>query len=97
MLLRHLCNLLSVAGHRNFTRAAEALHVSQPHAVAADSVASGSVGGAVVEPRGRAVRSTGRRAIHDVQNLNLGSFRIAMTPTFTTFLIWSARRLLCHR
>jgi DNA-binding transcriptional LysR family regulator len=36
MLLRHLRNLLSVAGHRNFTRAAEALHVSQPHAVAAD-------------------------------------------------------------
>jgi LysR family transcriptional regulator, cyn operon transcriptional activator len=29
----------------------------------------------------------GRRAIHDVQNLSRGSLRIAMTPTFTTYLI----------
>ncbi len=29
----------------------------------------------------------GRRAIHDVQNLSRGALRIAMTPTFTTYLI----------
>ena len=29
----------------------------------------------------------GRRAIHDVQNLSRGALRIAITPTFTTYLI----------
>ena len=29
----------------------------------------------------------GKRAIHDVQNLSRGALRIAITPTFTTYLI----------
>ena len=29
----------------------------------------------------------GRRALHDVQNLSRGALRIAITPTFTTYLI----------
>ncbi len=29
----------------------------------------------------------GRRAIHDVQDLSRGALRIAVTPTFTTYLV----------
>ena len=47
------------------------------------------VGEVYLEYARKALREleAGRRAIHDVQNLSRGSLRIAMTPTFTTYLI----------
>jgi LysR family transcriptional regulator, cyn operon transcriptional activator len=106
MLLRHLRYLLSVAEHHNFTRAAEALHVSQPTLSLQIKQLEELLQVQLLDRSGRSVRPTdagevylqyarsalreleaGRRAIHDVQNLSRGSLRIAMTPTFTTYLI----------
>lgn len=39
----------------------------------------------------------GRRAIHDVQNLSRGALRIAITPTFTTYLIGPLIKGFHHR
>src|ERR1700686_4375499 len=106
MLLRHLRYLLSVAEHHNFTRAAEALHVSQPTLSLQIKQLEELLQVHLLDRSGRTVRPTdvgevylqyarnalreleaGRRAIHDVQSLSRGSLRIAMTPTFSTYLI----------
>lgn len=41
----------------------------------------------------------GKRAIHDVVDLSCGSLRVAITPTFTTYLVgpWSSRSMISIR
>jgi LysR family transcriptional regulator, cyn operon transcriptional activator len=106
MLLRHIRYLLAVAEHRNFTRAAEALHVSQPTLSQQIRQLEEMLDAQLFDRSGRTVRLTdageayvryaqralqdldaGKRAIHDVQELTRGSLRLAMTPTFTAYLI----------
>ena len=106
MLLRHIRYLLAVAEHGNFTRAAEALHVSQPTLSLQIKQMEDSLQVQLLDRSGRTVRPTdrgeaylqyarnalreleaGRRAVHDVQNLSRGLLRVAVTPTFTTYLI----------
>ncbi|GLH48770.1 MULTISPECIES: transcriptional regulator CynR [Pseudomonas] len=106
MLLRHIRYLLAVAEHRNFTRAAEALHVSQPTLSQQIKQLEESLGAPLLDRTGRRISLTdagqayvryarlalqdlqaGTRAIHDVQDLRRGHLRLAMTPTFTAYLI----------
>ncbi|MCK3861017.1 transcriptional regulator CynR [Pseudomonas sp. B329] len=106
MLLRHIRYLLAVAEHRNFTRAAEALHVSQPTLSQQIKQLEESLGAPLLDRSGRSISLTdagrayvrfarlalqdlqaGSRAIHDVQDLSRGHLRLAMTPTFTAYLI----------
>ncbi|WP_338476719.1 transcriptional regulator CynR [Pseudomonas khavaziana] len=106
MLLRHIRYLLAVAEHRNFTRAAEALHVSQPTLSQQIKQLEESLGAPLLDRSGRSISLTdagqayvrfarlalqdlqaGKRAIHDVQDLSRGHLRLAMTPTFTAYLI----------
>ncbi|NWB53988.1 transcriptional regulator CynR [Pseudomonas sp. F8002] len=106
MLLRHIRYLLAVAEHRNFTRAAEALHVSQPTLSQQIRQLEDTLGAPLLDRSGRSVSLTdageayvwfarlalqdlqaGTRAMHDVQDLSRGSLRLAMTPTFTAYLI----------
>lgn len=106
MLLRHIRYLLAVAKHRNFTRAAEALHVSQPTLSQQIRQLEDMLGTPLFDRSGRTVQLTdageayiryaqralqdleaGKRAIHDVRELNRGALRLAMTPTFTAYLI----------
>lgn len=106
MLLRHIRYLLAVAEHRNFTRAAEALHVSQPTLSQQIKQLEENLGAPLLDRTGRRISLTdagqayvryarlalqdlqaGTRAIHDVQDLRRGHLRLAMTPTFTAYLI----------
>ncbi|QDL03340.1 transcriptional regulator CynR [Pseudomonas paraeruginosa] len=58
MLLRHLRYLLAVAEHRNFTRAAEALHVSQPTLSQQVRQLEEQLGAQLLDRSGRSVRPT---------------------------------------
>jgi LysR family cyn operon transcriptional activator len=106
MLLRHIRYFLAVAEHQNFTRAAEALHVSQPTLSQQMKQLEDTLGAQLLDRTGRTIRLTdageayaqyarralqdldaGKRAIHDAQDLTRGDLRLAMTPTFTAYLI----------
>lgn len=106
MLLRHIRYFLAVAEHQNFTRAAEALHVSQPTLSQQMKQLEDTLGAQLLDRTGRIIRLTdageayaqyarralqdldaGKRAIHDAQDLTRGDLRLAMTPTFTAYLI----------
>ncbi|WP_051178642.1 transcriptional regulator CynR, partial [Nocardia concava] len=104
--LRHLRYLLAVADHGNFTRAAEALHVSQPTLSQQIRQLERLVGVPLLDRTGRTVRLTDAgavyadharralreltaadRAVHDVESLTRGTLRLAVTPTFTAYLV----------
>ena len=106
MLLRHIRYFLAVAEQANFTRAAEALHVSQPTLSQQIRQLEDQLGAQLLDRSGRSIRLTdagvaymryarralqeleaGRRALHDVHELTRGSLRLAITPTFTAYLI----------
>jgi LysR family cyn operon transcriptional activator len=106
MLLRHIRYFLAVAEHGNFTRAAEALHVSQPTLSQQIRQLEDTLRTQLLDRSGRTVQLTdsgvawmryarlalqdldaGARAIHDVGELSRGSLRLAITPTFTAYLI----------
>ncbi|NML30995.1 transcriptional regulator CynR [Paraburkholderia antibiotica] len=106
MLLRHIRYFLAVAEYRNFTRAAEALHVSQPTLSQQIRQFEDTLQVQLLDRSGRTIQLTdagvvyaryaqralhdleaGTRAIHDVQELNRGSLRLGMTPTFIAYLI----------
>jgi LysR family cyn operon transcriptional activator len=104
--LRHLKYLLAVAEHGRFTRAAEALHVSQPtlsQQVAqmeralqiqlldrtGPTVQLTDAGVAYVQHARRVLQemTLAKLALTDVENLSRGTLRLAMTPTFTLYLV----------
>ncbi|HCI6434298.1 TPA: transcriptional regulator CynR [Klebsiella quasipneumoniae subsp. similipneumoniae] len=106
MLLRHLSYFIAVAEHRGFTRAAAALHVSQPALSQQIRQLEAMLEVQLFDRSGRYTRLTdageiwleyarralrdleeGRRALHDAEDLQRGKLRIAMTPTFTTYML----------
>lgn len=58
LILRHIRYLMAVAEHRNFTRAAEALHVSQPTLSQQIRQLEDSLGSQLLDRSGRSVRLT---------------------------------------
>jgi len=106
MLARHIQYFLAVAEHLSFTKAAAALHVSQPALSQQVRQLEESLGAQLFGRSGRTTRLTdagdvyllyarrahqelreAKNAIHDVSDLSRGSLRIAVTPTFTTYLV----------
>ncbi|MFD1217731.1 transcriptional regulator CynR [Microbulbifer celer] len=106
MLARHIQYFLAVAEHLSFTRAAAALHVSQPALSQQVRQLEESLDAQLFDRSGRTTRLTdagevylryarraaqelqeAKRAIHDVSDLSRGSLRVAVTPTFTTYLV----------
>ncbi|MHA7304636.1 transcriptional regulator CynR [Arthrobacter sp. TMN-49] len=106
MELRQISYLAAVAEHQNFTRAAAALHISQPTLSQQIKALERSLKVQLLDRSGRTVRLTdagasyllyahrarrelqaAQRAIHDVQDLRRGSLRLAMTPSFTSYLM----------
>lgn len=106
MLARHIQYFLAVAQHHSFTRAAAALHVSQPALSQQVRQLEESLGAQLFDRSGRTTRLTdagevylryakrasqelqeARRAIHDVGDLSRGSLWVAVTPTFTSYLV----------
>lgn len=106
MLARHIHYFLAVAEHQGFTKAATALHVSQPALSQQVRQLEESLGAQLFDRSGRKTRLTdagevylryalqaaqalqeGTRAIHDVGDLSRGTLRVAVTPTFTTYLV----------
>lgn len=106
MLARHIQYFLAVAEHQGFTKAAAALHVSQPALSQQVRQLEESLGAQLFDRSGRQTRLTdagevymryalraaqelqeGKRAIHDVGDLSRGTLRVAVTPTFTTYLV----------
>lgn len=106
MLARHIQYFLAVAEHLSFTKAAAALHVSQPALSQQVKQLEESLGAQLFDRSGRTTRLTdagdvyllyarrayqelreAQSAIHDVSDLSRGSLRVAVTPTFTTYLI----------
>ena len=105
-MLQQIRYLAAVVEYENFTRAAEALRVSQPTLSQQIKQLEKQLGVQLLDRSGRSVRLTdagenflgyarralreldaGTRAVHDVQDLSRGSLRLAVTPTFTAYLI----------
>ena len=105
-MLQQIRYLTAVVEYENFTRAAEALRVSQPTLSQQIKQLEKLLNVQLLDRSGRTVRLTdagdnflayarralreldaGTRAVHDVQDLSRGSLRLAMTPTFTSYLI----------
>ena len=106
MLARHIKYFLAVTQHHSFTKAAAALHVSQPALSQQVRQLEESLSAQLFDRSGRTTRLTdagevylryarrasqeleeGKRAIHDVGDLSRGALRVALTPTFTTYLV----------
>ncbi len=106
MLSRQVRYFLAVAEHQSFTRAAEALHVSQPALSQQIRLMEESLGVQLFDRTGRTTRLTdsgevylqyvrrasqefrgAKRALHDVDDLSRGALRVAVTPTFTIYLV----------
>lgn len=106
MLARHIQYFIAVAEHLSFTKAAAALHVSQPALSQQVKQLEESLGAQLFDRSSRTTRLTdagdvyllyarrayqelreAKTAIHDVSDLTRGSLRVAVTPTFTTYLI----------
>lgn len=106
MLSRQVRYFLAVAEHQSFTRAAEALNVSQPALSQQVRLLEEGLGAQLFDRSGRTTRLTdsgeaylqyvrrasqefqeAKRALHDVDDLSRGALRVAVTPTFTTYLV----------